>query len=76
MFEARPQDPVFLITQGTWGLLEGIPQHLAQVDTDSRERQPIWEIIGSITGWHIWTSQCAQILGDTSALTAQIMADI
>ena len=66
MFEAGPQDPVFLIIQGTWGPLEGISQHLAEVDTGSQGRQPAWEIIGSIIGWHIWTSRCAQILGGTS----------
>ena len=76
MFKAGPQDPVFLVTQGTWGPLEGIPQYLAEVDTSSRERHLIWEIIGSITRWHIWTSRCAQILGGTSPLTAQVIADI
>ena len=76
LFEADPQDPVFLITQGTWGPLEGIPQHVTEVDTRSQTRQPAWEIIGSIVGWHIWTSRCAQCLGGTSLTTAQILVDI
>ena len=76
VFEARPQDPVYLITQGTWGPLEGIPQHMVELDTGSQERQPASEIIGSIVRWHIWTSHCAQILGETTPSVAQIMADI
>lgn len=31
-FEADPQDLVYLITQGTWRLIEGIPQHLTERD--------------------------------------------
>lgn len=75
-FKAGPQDPVYFITQGTWGPLEGIPQHMVELDAGSQERQPAWEIIGSIIGWHIWTSRYAQILSGTTPSIALIMADM
>lgn len=31
-FEARPLDPVYFITQETWGPIEGILQHMIEID--------------------------------------------
>ena len=31
-FEADPHYPVYLITHGTWGPIDGISQHLTEMD--------------------------------------------
>ena len=46
-FEFSLQDPVFLITQGTWACVESFPWQL------TLSKHPVWEIIGSNVGWHI-----------------------
>ena len=56
--------------------MEGILQHMVEMDAGSQEWLPAWETIGSIVGWHIWTSHCVEILGGTTPSVAQIMADI
>ena len=62
-YEFSPQDPAFLITQATWAQVD-FPWHLTETDAGAMPRHPVWEIVGSIVGWHIWTSRCAQTLGD------------
>lgn len=47
-FESEPQDPVYLITQGTWVSLAGFPWQLTEIDAGAQARHPVWEIIGSI----------------------------
>lgn len=60
-----------------WGPIEGILQHMMEMDATLQEQWlPAWEIIGNIVGWHIRTSHCTQVLGGTTPLVAQIMADV
>ena len=54
-YEFSPQDPVFLITQGTWAHMESFPWQLTKTDARAMTRHPVWEIIGSIVGWRILT---------------------
>ena len=63
-YEFSPQDHVFLITHGTWARMESLPWQLTKTDVGAMTRHLVWEIIESIVGSHIWTSHCAQILGD------------
>ena len=63
-FEFSPQDLVFLITQGTWACMESFPWQLIETDAGALSMHPVWEIIGSIVGWHIWSARCSQILSD------------
>ena len=74
-YEFSPRDPVFLITQATWAHVD-FPWHLTETDAGAMTRHPVWEIVGSIVGWHIWTSRCAQTLGDQISSTTQTLADI
>ena len=55
--------------------MESFPWQLTQTDAGAMTRYPVWEIIGSIVGWHIWTSQCSQILGDHASFASQTLAD-
>ena len=57
-YEFSPQDPVFLIVQATLAHMESFPWHLRETDARAMTQHPVWEIIGSIVGWHIWTSRC------------------
>lgn len=61
--ESDPQDPVYLIAQGAWVSVIEFPWLLRETNAGAHVRRPVWEIIGSIMGWHIWTSCCVQILG-------------
>lgn len=60
--EYEPHDPVYLITPGSWGRVVDIPLQLVESDVGTHARHPVWEIIGSIVGWHIWKAHCSQVL--------------
>ena len=40
-FKHAPQDPIFLITQGTWAHTESFPQQLTETNAGALARHPI-----------------------------------
>ena len=74
-FEFSPQDPVFLITQGAWARMESFPWQLTETDAGAMTRHPVWELIMSIVGWHIWSARCSQTLGDQPSHVNQTLSD-
>ena len=60
-YEMESVDKVICINRG---ILSSMPmQHIGVVRYD-KEMQPLWEILSSITMWHIWKARCARVLGN------------
>ena len=57
------QDTIFLIEDGACAVvgLEALPSR--QVLEPTAERSEVWEILGSLTGWHIWKARCQVVFG-------------